>query len=931
MGIVEISLTAGLTVLLIVVIRALTQSSLPKVCFVVMWELTFLRLLIPASLPLPILPAQEQSYSGGLVMPQEAKSPPAFYEIPTIADSAPAGVYEVPQIADYAPAVIQNAPLPKSDPQKGGISAEKLVKAVWLVGAVMLAAIFGASYLRTLGKFKGAETVEDDGALETVSDFELKRSVTIKCSGSAGGPLTYGVIRPVIMLPDGWKSLSQNDLRLILSHELTHIRRFDSLRKAFCALALCVHWFNPLVWVMWLLYSRDIEYWCDEGVLKRAGSDKENYAWLLIGMEERKSSGSPLMSRFGRTAAEERIFNIMKFKKTTLIASVTALALVLAITAAVIATAVTPVPKTSPEPMANVSNSAAEDKEVEDKKDTSAVEETEDNSYTSAKSVFEIITEKLPESPEKLPERALSKKGFVGASLSEGEAVELNDYGYAFELKKGEQVVIEYSQAYAQNQPVQYGYIKDGEMSPITNCAACNDVSACSVFVAPEDGDYTFYLYNLSDDELVVKTFSAVCLEAPLHTDVELHCWPHNAVTATDSFYTCHRTYLGQTDSMINIGDVIYDGVNELDHHHFEQGQRAVVVLDFRRSIPERFLSMSAGCIIYSGGFLEDGEVRQGIRARYSLGAPFVYDETCLIFPFVAPETGDYEFHFGKDWEETVFIPGRWVEAENSGEPYVFGKITLDEAAFKNASVIKWTGPLSFDKSDAEILAEMKSARKPSSVPTKADPDSQPDAADTVQDSTTKESPGGNIDYSVYEPYGLLYDSQNRCYTFNGSTVRYFNDPAAGASFTNYFTGTVDIEAEYDAKNVLIGIKECSKEVYDYHDKKQAAFSKAGRTDTTVQSGTQSPETQWFKDYEVYGISYNAENRSWYYGDERIKVLIDSEKKLVYQTDESGIYLSVVRNEDNIAEIKKISEADAKGLMNKNNPQDNGELTTEEL
>ena len=204
MGIVEISLTAGLTVLLIVVIRALTQSSLPKVCFVVMWELTFLRLLIPVSLLLPILPAQEQSYSVGLVMPQEAKSPPAFYEIPSIADSAPAGVYEVPQIADYAPAVIQNAPLPKSDPQKGGISAEKLVKAVWLVGAVMLAAIFGASYLRTLGKFKGAETVEDDGALETVSDFELKRSVTIKCSGSAGGPLTYGVIRPVIMLPDGW-------------------------------------------------------------------------------------------------------------------------------------------------------------------------------------------------------------------------------------------------------------------------------------------------------------------------------------------------------------------------------------------------------------------------------------------------------------------------------------------------------------------------------------------------------------------------------------------------------------------------------------------------------------------------------------------------------------------------------------------------------
>lgn len=724
MGFVEISLTAGLTVLLIVVIRALTQSSLPKVCFVVMWELTFLRLLVPVSLPLPVLPAQEQSYSGEFIMPQEEENTSALYEIPSIADPAQAGVYAVPPISDYAPAVIQNAPLSKPERQKGGISAEKLAKAVWLVGAVMLAAIFGASYLGTLGKFKGAETVEDGCALETVSGFGLKRSVTIKCSGSAGGPLTYGFIRPVIMLPDGWKSLSQSDFGLILSHELIHIRRFDSLRKALCALTLCVHWFNPLIWVMWVLYSRDIEYWCDEGVLKRAGSGRENYARLLIGMEERKSFGSPLMSRFGRMAAEERIFNIMKFKKTTLIASVTALALVLAITAAVVATLLTPVPKTSPEPVANVSNPAAENKE-----DNSAVEVKDDKSAVKVtKAVFGTSTEKDPKAaPEKLPERALSKKGFVGARLYGGEAVELNDYGYAFELKKGEQVVIEYSQAYALHQPVQYGYIKDGEMCPITVAAACINESACSVFVAPEDGDYTFYLYNLSDDELVVKTFSAVCLEAPLHTDVELHCFRYNAVTATDSFYTFRDTYLGQTDNMINIGDVIYDGVNELDHHHFEKGQRAVVVLDFRRDIPERFLSMSAGCIIYTGGCLEDGEVRQGIQARYSLGAPFVYDETCLIFPFVAPETGDYEFHFGRDWTETFLIPGRWVEAENSGESYVFGKITLDEAAFEHVKAIKWTGPLSFDKPDAELLAEMKAAEKPASVLTKAHSNSRLD------------------------------------------------------------------------------------------------------------------------------------------------------------------------------------------------------------
>lgn len=80
--------------------------------------------------------------------------------------------------------------------------------------------------------------------------------------------------------------------------------------------------------------------------------------------------------------------------------------------------------------------------------------------------------------------------------------------------------------------------------------------------------------------------------------------------------------------------------------------------------------------------------------------------------------------------------------------------------------------------------------------------------------------------YSVYEKYGLLYDAENDCYTYNGSVVRFFNDPAAGASFTNFFTGTVDIEAVYDNENNLIGIKECSKETYDRHTKKQEKFKK---------------------------------------------------------------------------------------------------------
>lgn len=88
----------------------------------------------------------------------------------------------------------------------------------------------------------------------------------------------------------------------------------------------------------------------------------------------------------------------------------------------------------------------------------------------------------------------------------------------------------------------------------------------------------------------------------------------------------------------------------------------------------------------------------------------------------------------------------------------------------------------------------------------------------------TGQLPGGRVDYTVYEPYGLTFDEKTDCYIYNGSVVRFFNDPAAGAGFTNFLTGTVDIEAKRDENNKLIGIMECSREVYDYHTRKYNKF-----------------------------------------------------------------------------------------------------------
>ena len=119
-------------------------------------------------------------------------------------------------------------------------------------------------------------------------------------------------------------------VRYILVHEYVHIRRFDTLWKLLALCAVCVHWFNPLVWVMLVLLNRDLELSCDEMVLRHfGGTERASYAHSLIDMAERGRPFSFMHSYFSKNAAEERIIAIMKYKKTSLLAVVLALVLTL--------------------------------------------------------------------------------------------------------------------------------------------------------------------------------------------------------------------------------------------------------------------------------------------------------------------------------------------------------------------------------------------------------------------------------------------------------------------------------------------------------------------------------------------------------------------------------------------------------------------------
>jgi hypothetical protein len=126
-------------------------------------------------------------------------------------------------------------------------------------------------------------------------------------------PFVIGVIRPKIYLPS---SLPEAEHSYVILHEQTHIRRLDHLTKILAFLALAVHWFNPLVWVAFILTVKDMEMSCDERVLRLMGSDiKGAYSTSLLSLAtgRRLINGSPLA--FGEGNIKGRIKNVLNFKK----------------------------------------------------------------------------------------------------------------------------------------------------------------------------------------------------------------------------------------------------------------------------------------------------------------------------------------------------------------------------------------------------------------------------------------------------------------------------------------------------------------------------------------------------------------------------------------------------------------------------------------
>ena len=196
----------------------------------------------------------------------------------------------------------------------------------------MCVVFFVVSYVRCYREFQTSLPVKNAFTVRWLRCHRLKRRIQIRQSDRISAPLTYGILKPVILMPKKTDWENSQQLKYVLLHEYTHICRFDMVTKLIAALALCIHWFNPFVWAMYILFNRDIELSCDESVVRHFGENtKSFYARTLITMEEKKSGLTPLYNSFSRNAIEERIGAIMKIKKITIWILVASVLIIMAI------------------------------------------------------------------------------------------------------------------------------------------------------------------------------------------------------------------------------------------------------------------------------------------------------------------------------------------------------------------------------------------------------------------------------------------------------------------------------------------------------------------------------------------------------------------------------------------------------------------------
>jgi beta-lactamase regulating signal transducer with metallopeptidase domain/5-hydroxyisourate hydrolase-like protein (transthyretin family) len=248
-----------------------------------LWALVLLRLAMPIAPPAPwqLFPITNPpaSSSLGLIPDAPVGEADPGPTVPIREPEAPAAELPPPEPSTSSPALAAEPPAP--------INWRLWLAGGWLTGAALLLARHALMIVR-LGRQRRGWSEPDDPAVRDLFDrcrreFGVRRSVQLLIAPGRVGPATDGAFRARVVIPaDLVTRLTPAELRLVLLHELAHVRRWDVLTDRLAALVATVHWFNPAGWLALAGLRRARELACDAAVLRRLGPDSAAYGHALL-------------------------------------------------------------------------------------------------------------------------------------------------------------------------------------------------------------------------------------------------------------------------------------------------------------------------------------------------------------------------------------------------------------------------------------------------------------------------------------------------------------------------------------------------------------------------------------------------------------------------------------------------------------------------
>ena len=321
LSILNMSINASFVILVVCIARLLLKKT-PKVISYALWAVVAFRLVVPYSIestfslmpiktdPIPqsiLFEAQPRSESATGIKTIDGDTataptqPRPSIASPASTASATSSLAITPSIAAAASAAATGSN-PTSQAIFGVIPLQLCLSAgtvLWLLGLTVMLIHSFISMAKLKRNLRRAVLLEEN----------IYESSYIKT------PFVLGFLKPKIYLPP---ALKPEEKCYVVLHEQIHIRRFDHMINLFAYLILCIHWFNPLVWIAFVLMGTDMELSCDEYVIAELGANiKKDYSVSLLSFSTGKHllSGCPLA--FSEVALKTRINNVLSFKKSS--------------------------------------------------------------------------------------------------------------------------------------------------------------------------------------------------------------------------------------------------------------------------------------------------------------------------------------------------------------------------------------------------------------------------------------------------------------------------------------------------------------------------------------------------------------------------------------------------------------------------------------